>query len=97
MGMVIRTALDKVELLIVVVVAVAHVEIVATIAVQIGRGVHVHALVVSTLDFDPCGRRPRLKVEPTPTQHKSPRAGKRERCEGLAAHFWLSPVWQTPQ
>ena len=91
MGLVIRTARDKVEFLVVTSVAIANVEIVAT------RGVHVHALVGSTLDFDPCGRRPRLKVEPAPTQHKSPRAGKRERCEGLAAHFWLSPVWQSPQ
>ena len=90
MGRAIPTALGKVEFLVVIIVAIAYVEIVVT------RGAHVHALVgSSTLDFDPCGRRPRLKVEPAPTQHKSPRAGKRERCEGLAAHFWLSPVWQT--
>ena len=91
MGRAIPTALGKVEFLVVTIVAIAYVEIVVT------RGAHVRALVDSTLDFDPCGRRPRLKVEPAPTQHKSPRAGKRERCEGLAAHIWLSPVWQTPQ
>ena len=91
MGRAIPTARDKVEFLVVTSVANTHVEIVVT------RGAHVHALVGGTLDFDPCRRRPRLKVEPAPTQHKLPRAGTREQYEGLAAHFWLSPVWQSPQ
>ena len=45
MGLVIPTARDKVEFLVVTSVAIANVEIVAT------RGVHVHALVGRTLDF----------------------------------------------